>query len=161
DNDLHARRSKQRWRRARCRYGNDGDRPRPEFGFSTADHCRNGVRPDEDVGGAGHAVRVDDDRRPERRGDRPGDDTATTVIDQDRSLASPQVDDILWQNTDGQAEIWEMNGTKVIGMAPAGPNPGPSWKAIGTGDFNADGHSDILWRNADGQAATWEMNGTT
>jgi AAA domain/FG-GAP-like repeat len=68
--------------------------------------------------------------------------------------------DILWQNTDGQAEIWEMNGTKVIGMAPVGPNPGPSWKAIGTGDFNDDGHSDILWQNTDGQAEIWEVNGT-
>jgi hypothetical protein len=64
-----------------------------------------------------------------RAGGAPAVDTATTVIDQDPSLASPQVDghsDILWQNTGGQAEIWEMNGTKVIGMAPAGPNPGPS-----------------------------------
>ena len=41
-----------------------------------------------------------------------------------------------------------------------GPNPGPSWKAIGTGDFNDDGHSDILWQNTNGQAAIWEMNGT-
>ena len=39
-------------------------------------------------------------------------------------------------------------------------NPGPSWKAIGTGDFNDDGHSDILWQNTNGQAAIWEMNGT-
>jgi hypothetical protein len=53
-----------------------------------------------------------------------------------------------------------MNGTKVISMAPAGPNPGPSWKAIGTGDFNDDGHSDILWQNTDGQAEIWGMNGT-
>ena len=41
------------------------------------------------------------------------------------------------------------------------PNPGPSWKAVGTGDFNDDGHSDILWQNAIGQAAIWEMNGTS
>ena len=41
-----------------------------------------------------------------------------------------------------------------------GANPGPSWKAIGTGDFNDDGHSDILWQNTNGQAAIWEMNGT-
>ena len=41
-----------------------------------------------------------------------------------------------------------------------GANPGPSWKAIGTGDFNGDGHSDILWQNANGQVAIWEMNGT-
>ena len=68
--------------------------------------------------------------------------------------------DILWQNTDGQAAIWEMNGTNVIGSELVGPNPGPSWKAIGTGDFNDDGHSDILWQNANGQTAILEMDGT-
>ena len=53
-----------------------------------------------------------------------------------------------------------MNGTNVIGTAAVGSNPGPSWKAIGTGDFNGDGHSDILWQNTKGQAGIWEMNGT-
>jgi uncharacterized repeat protein (TIGR03803 family) len=68
--------------------------------------------------------------------------------------------DILFQNTNGQAAIWEMNGTNVIGAAAVGPNPGPSWQEIGTGDFNDDGHSDILFQNTNGQAAIWEMNGT-
>ena len=70
--------------------------------------------------------------------------------------------DILWQNTNGQASIWEMNGTNQIpgGSQLVGPNPGPDWKVVGTGDFNGDGHSDILWQNADGQASIWEMNGT-
>ena len=69
--------------------------------------------------------------------------------------------DILWQNTStGQASIWEMNGTNVIGGGLVGAAPGPSWKAIGTGDFNDDGHSDILWQNTNGQAAIWELNGT-
>ena len=44
--------------------------------------------------------------------------------------------------------------------ALVGPNPGPSWKVVGTGDFNGDGRSDILWQNANGQASIWEMNGT-
>ena len=58
--------------------------------------------------------------------------------------------DILWQNASGQAAIWEMNGLNPIagGSAAVGANPGPSWKAVGTGDFNGDGHSDILWQNA-------------
>ena len=68
--------------------------------------------------------------------------------------------DILWQNTSGQASIWEMNGTKEVGGGTVGANPGPSWKEIGTGDFNGDGHSDILWQNTSGQAMIWEMNGT-
>ena len=71
--------------------------------------------------------------------------------------------DILWQNSNGQAASWELNGTSLIagGSAVVGPNPGPSWTEIGTGDFNADSHSDILWQNASGQAAIWEMNGTS
>jgi hypothetical protein len=71
--------------------------------------------------------------------------------------------DILWQNSNGQAAIWEMNGANQIagGSALVCPNPGPSWKAIGTGDFNGDGLADILWQNANGQAAIWEMNGTS
>ncbi len=66
---------------------------------------------------------------------------------------------ILWQNTDGQAAIWEMNGTNVTDTAIVGPNPGPSWKVVGTSDFNGSGHSDLLWQNVSGQAAIWEMNG--
>ena len=54
-----------------------------------------------------------------------------------------------------------MNGTnQIAGGDTFGPNPGPSWKVVGTGDFNDDGHSDILWQNTNGQAAIWEMNGT-
>ena len=52
-----------------------------------------------------------------------------------------------------------MNGTNVIGSAVVG-NPGPSWHALGTGDFNGDGRADILWQNSNGEAAIWEMNGT-
>jgi uncharacterized repeat protein (TIGR03803 family) len=69
--------------------------------------------------------------------------------------------DILWQNTSGQAAMWEMNGTSVIGGDLVGPNPGPSWQVKGSGDFNADGYADILWQDASGQAAIWEMNGTS
>jgi uncharacterized repeat protein (TIGR03803 family) len=72
-------------------------------------------------------------------------------------------DDILWQNTTtGQASIWEMSGNTLIGGGAVTPNPGPAWKAIGTGDFNNDGHSDILWQNTStGQVSIWEMNGNT
>jgi hypothetical protein len=69
--------------------------------------------------------------------------------------------DILWQNTDGQASIWDMNGNTLIGGGAVSPNPGPKWHAIGTGDFDHDGHSDILWQNVSGQASIWEMNGNT
>ena len=55
--------------------------------------------------------------------------------------------------------IWETNGTTVTGSAVVA-NPGPNWKAVGTGDFNDDGHSDILLQNTNGEVAIWEMNGT-
>jgi len=69
--------------------------------------------------------------------------------------------DILWQNANGQASIWEMDGNTRIGGGAAGVNPGPTWKAIGTGDFNGDKKSDILWQNTDGQASIWEMSANT
>ena len=69
--------------------------------------------------------------------------------------------DILFQNTNGQAEVWDMSGTNVIGGGAVNLNPGPSWQAKGTGDFNGDGYSDILWQNANGRTAVWEMNGST
>jgi hypothetical protein len=52
--------------------------------------------------------------------------------------------DILSQNVSGQAAVSEMNGITPIGGGAVSSNPGPSWKAIATGDFNGDGHSDIL-----------------
>jgi FG-GAP repeat len=55
-----------------------------------------------------------------------------------------------------------MAGSGVVGGGPVSPNPGPAWQAIGTGDFNGDGHSDILFQNTStGQASVWEMNGNT
>jgi uncharacterized repeat protein (TIGR03803 family) len=76
---------------------------------------------------------------------------------------TPIIDTLLWQNVDGQASIWEMDGNTRIGGGPAGAiNPGPTWKAVGTGDFNHDGNADILWQNTvSGQASIWEMDGTT
>jgi hypothetical protein len=69
--------------------------------------------------------------------------------------------DILWQNTNGQAAIWLINGATPFSEVTVGANPGPSWQIVGTGDYNGDGKSDILWQNTNGQAAIWLMNGTT
>jgi hypothetical protein len=68
--------------------------------------------------------------------------------------------DALMQNTAGQVSVWEMNGNNIIGGGPVA-NPGPNWQAIGTGDFNDDGHSDALMQNIAGQVSVWEMNGNT
>jgi FG-GAP-like repeat len=69
--------------------------------------------------------------------------------------------DILWQNASGQASIWDMNQNALTGGGTVSPNPGSSWKAIGSGDFNGDSHSDVLWQNANGQASVWEMDGNS
>ena len=55
-----------------------------------------------------------------------------------------------------------MDGTQPDRRRGGEPQSGPSWKAIGTGDFNDDGYSDILWQNTStGQASIWEMNGNS
>ena len=51
------------------------------------------------------------------------------------------------------------NGTNLAYSAAVGPNPGPSWHVIGTGDFNGDNKSDILWQGDDGTPSIWLMNG--
>ena len=40
--------------------------------------------------------------------------------------------DLLWQNTSGQAAIWEMDGTNVLSSEKVVTNPGPSWLALYT-----------------------------
>jgi ELWxxDGT repeat protein len=68
--------------------------------------------------------------------------------------------DLLFRNSSGEADIWELNGTSVLVAGSIG-NPGPSWHERATGDFNGDGYADILWQNADGSVAIWEMHGTS
>jgi uncharacterized repeat protein (TIGR03803 family) len=89
----------------------------------------------------------------------PAVDNTTTVTVTD----SDPVSDILWQDTStGQASIWGMAGNTRTGGGAVSPNPGPSWKVVGTGAFFSGDTSDILWQNTStGQASIWEMNGTT
>jgi FG-GAP repeat len=55
-----------------------------------------------------------------------------------------------------------MRGNTLVGGGALNPNPGPSWQAIGAGDFNQDGFADILFQNKNrGQVSVWEMNGTS
>ena len=86
---------------------------------------------------------------------------ASTSVVATTTQAEGNASDILFQNADGQASIWDMSGSTLVGGGPVSPNPGPSWTEIGTGDFNHDGHSDILWQNASGQASIWDMNGNS
>jgi hypothetical protein len=84
---------------------------------------------------------------------------ATLPITRTSDFYGVGTSDILWQNDSGEAAIWEINGTSLIGGGSLG-NPGASWHVIATGDFNRDGFSDILWQNDNGEVAIWEMNGT-
>ena len=67
--------------------------------------------------------------------------------------------DMLWQNTNGSAGVWLMNGLSQLAGSVVGSNPGPTWHIKGDGDFNSDGKADILWQNDSGQAGIWLMNG--
>ncbi|MBV9908320.1 MAG: VCBS repeat-containing protein, partial [Hyphomicrobiales bacterium] len=66
--------------------------------------------------------------------------------------------DILWQNNKGEVAFWDLSGATLTGSAVVA-NPGPTWKAVATGDFNDDGQPDILLQNASGNIAIWETNG--
>jgi hypothetical protein len=70
--------------------------------------------------------------------------------------------DVLWQCTNGQPQVWLMNGTNLTSTQNVGTNPGSAWKIISVGDFNGDRKADILWQNSStGQAMVWLMNGTS
>ena len=68
---------------------------------------------------------------------------------------TPIISNILWQKTGWAGRVLG-NGRDQGSTLRSRPDSGPGWSAIGTGDFNGDGHSDILWQNANGQAAIWE-----
>jgi len=69
--------------------------------------------------------------------------------------------DVLLQNDSGQAAVWLVNGSSVIGASTVGSNLGRSWHIRGSGDFDGDGKADVLWQNDSGQAQIWLMNGTS
>ena len=61
--------------------------------------------------------------------------------------------DILWQDDNGTAAMWLMEGPLSTFVGAVGPfNPGTSWEIKATGDFNGDGKADIIWQGDDGTA---------
>ena len=79
--------------------------------------------------------------------------------------------DVLWQNDDGQAQVWLNNSTPFSGNSLVGNPLGSSWQIANNGtlaagrnrvpgDFDGDGKSDILWQNDNGQVGDWWVNGT-
>lgn len=71
--------------------------------------------------------------------------------------------DLVWQHAaDGALSVWLMDGGTVTSTATPTPDRATDllWKAVGVGDFNADGKSDVLWRHSGtGEVGVWLMNG--
>src|SRR5215831_9689330 len=74
--------------------------------------------------------------------------------------------DVLWFDAStGVLGAWLLDGLGNV-MAPqflsltCGSGCFPTWKVVGVGDFNGDGHADVLWFNADtGELVEWLLDG--
>jgi hypothetical protein len=69
---------------------------------------------------------------------------------------------LIWQHDTGMMQAWFLNGTSAAGQ---NFNPSavtdPSWRIVGSGDFNNDGNPDLLFQNTiTGVLVVWYMNGT-
>jgi serralysin len=66
--------------------------------------------------------------------------------------------DIVWQNDNGAAAIWLMNGIQIRpdGHLNIAQNNGPTWHIAAARDMDSDGKADILWQNDNGAMAVWE-----
>jgi microcystin-dependent protein len=68
--------------------------------------------------------------------------------------------DILWQNANGDVELWNSNsGLESFAGRDLGV-VGGDWQIAGTGDFNGVGEAGILWRNFNGDVTLWNANGS-
>ena len=65
--------------------------------------------------------------------------------------------DVLWRNDSGQVTDWiaTPNGSFYGNSGNFLSQLDPSWKVIGTGDFNGDGRVDLLWRSDSGLITNW------
>ena len=72
--------------------------------------------------------------------------------------------DFLWQRkTNAALSAWFMQGTTRLSVNIVNSNgiADPSWKIIGTADFDRDGYADFLWRHdGTGTFGVWFMRGT-
>ncbi len=89
--------------------------------------------------------------------------SAPVTSDLSVSFVSDPNTDILLQNTNGQLALWQVSGAPpgLTAYGTVGPNPGPSWFAMGTGAFFTGDTSDVVWQNQNGQVALWQVQSTT
>ncbi len=70
-------------------------------------------------------------------------------------------DDLLFQNSNGQTLVWDMNGEAVKSYGSVFTTVAPPWHIQAVADINADGHPDLLWWNSStGECLLWEMAGS-
>lgn len=69
-------------------------------------------------------------------------------------------DDIVWQDDNGQAVVWLMNGANVTASIAIGTANGAEWNIRQVADLNEDGHADLVWQNHEGQAVEWLLTKT-
>src|SRR5262249_53052228 len=68
--------------------------------------------------------------------------------------------EIAWQNNNGTAGIWLMNGTAPLAETGLS-NPGPGWQLVAIDHFTPNGQPDLLFENSNGAMMLWAMNGTS
>ena len=70
-------------------------------------------------------------------------------------VGNPDLDQTL-QNTNGQLDLWQVNGATLTAADLLGPVPGSSWFEEDTGAFFSGDVSDVVWQNNDGEVAVWQ-----
>ena len=87
------------------------------------------------------------------------DPSTTTALPPPNFFSSVAEAGILWQNSDGDVELWNPNGSGGFTYDNLGA-VNSSWQIRGTGDFNGSGEASILWCNANGDTELWNSNGS-
>ena len=87
------------------------------------------------------------------------DPSTTTALSPPNFFSSVAAAGILWQNSDGDVELWNPNGSGAFTYDNIGA-VNSSWQIGGTGDFNGSGEASILWRNPNGDTELWNSNGS-
>ena len=71
------------------------------------------------------------------------------------SAGADSVPHILWNNTSGQASLWNVNADTTYQHFEYGPYPGWSARALATGP---DNFSHLLWDYTDGTLSLWSVD---